>query len=243
MHKLFGSYPITELNYETPFQLLVAVILSAQTTDKQVNKVTGAFFSAIKTPEDILKLWEEGVKEYIKTVGLHVSKTKNLVKLAQQMKELHDAHTEKDKEEPRWKQKHIDTSSEKRSYKTWQEVYQDRGYIIPDTIEEITHLAGVGIKTAKVVLYILYGKKLVAVDTHVYRVMTRLGIVTTSSPEKASHLLETIIPDAYKDMAHQVIIYFGRYLCKAQKPECFRCPLTDMCLWYKENVVNKKKEI
>lgn len=245
MYKLFGDYPTTELNYETPFQLLLAVMLSAQTTDKQVNKVTAEFFRAVKTPGDVLRLWEKGIKEYIKTVWLHVAKTKNIVKLAQQMNDLRETYMQDKKTMRAWaaKPKRRDATAGKRWYTAWHDVYADRGYIIPDTIEDITHLAGVGIKTAKVVLYILYGKKLIAVDTHVYRVMSRLGIVSVSTPEKASHLLETIIPDNYKDMAHQVIIYFGRYLCKAQKPECFRCPLTDMCLWYKENVLNKKKNI
>ncbi len=201
MNILFGDYPLTELNYKTPFELLMAVMLSAQTTDKQVNKVTKAFFEVAKTPEDVVRLGESGVKEYIKTVGLHVSKTKNLVKMSQQLIE--------------------------------------RGGEIPDTLEEMTKLAGVGIKTAKVVLYVLYGKKFVAVDTHVQRVMYRLGIVQTTSPEQTSHLLEKIIPDSYKDMAHRVVIYFGRYLCKAQKPECYRCPLTDMCVWYREYILSK----
>lgn len=202
MNTLFADYPMTELNYETPFQLLVAVILSAQTTDKQVNKVTEELFKVVKTPEDILLLWESWVGAYIKTVGLHISKTKNLVKMAQQL---------------------ID----------FRGLYKSE---IPDTMEGMTQLAWVGIKTAKVVLYILYGHKLVAVDTHVHRVMNRLWIVHTTNPEKTSYLLESRIPDMYKDMAHKVIIYFGRYLCKAKKPECYRCPLTHLCERYKEHL-------
>lgn len=96
-------------------------------------------------------------------------------------------------------------------------------------------------KTAKVVLYILYKQKHIAVDTHVHRVAHRLGRVTNLSPEKTSDALETLIPDTYKDIAHRVMIYFGRYLCKAQKPECERCPLQDHCLWYRGQREKKEK--
>jgi endonuclease-3 len=98
----------------------------------------------------------------------------------------------------------------------------------------------VGEKTAKVVLYVLYKQRRVAVDTHVHRVMNRLAVVDTKTPEQTSKLLEDIIPDNYKDIAHHTIIYFGRYLCIARKPQCERCPLTRMCKWYKENRKEKK---
>lgn len=237
MNELFGDYPMTELQYTTPFQLLVAVLLSAQTTDKQVNKVTAEFFKKVRTPEDILQLWEEEVGQYIKTVGLHIAKKKNLMKLSQQLVDLKEI---KQKDLPQAIHK---ITKKDRSlhvpYGSWLEVYRQRGYIIPDSLEELLLLAWVGIKTAKVLLNVLYGKKQVAVDTHVHRVMNRLWIVHTISPDRTSILLETGIPDEYKDMAHKVIIYFWRYLCKAQKPECYRCPLTDMCERYKENILNK----
>jgi endonuclease III len=149
----------------------------------------------------------------------------------------------------KWKMKNWTTNSTKSNqqkdiraqqwqYTDAQALYDDRWYRIPDTIEEITKLPGVGIKTAKVVLYILYGQRRVAVDTHVHRVMNRLGIVTTNTPEQTSVLLETIIPDERKDVAHRVIIYFGRYWCTAKKPNCVACKLKDVCPRYQQH---KKK--
>jgi endonuclease-3 len=98
----------------------------------------------------------------------------------------------------------------------------------------------VGEKTAKVVLQVLYGQKWIAVDTHVHRVMNRLGIVRTKTPEQSSKRLEQRIPDEYKDMAHRSIIYFGRYLCTARSPQCERCPLIDLCNYHR-NVLSKRK--
>ena len=131
---------------------------------------------------------------------------------------------------------------EEKVFADQEQVLKEFGYIIPDTIEQMTTLPGVGIKTAKVVLYLLYRQRWVAVDTHVHRVMNRLGVVDTKQPNKTSELLENIIPNEYKDMAHKVIIYFGRYLCKAKKPECERCPLVDRCRWYAEQQAVEKKE-
>lgn len=232
MDELFKDYPLTELNYKTPFQLLIAVILSAQTTDKQVNKVTSSFFDVVETPQDIIPLWELGVKDYIKTVWLHRSKTKNIVKTATI---LSDATEEKRKEW--WKFSWKASSSIRANqfqYDNAEQLFNDRWYYVPDTIEWMQELAWVWIKTAKVVLYILYGQRRVAVDTHVHRVMNRLWIVKTKTPEQSSKLLEKIIPDDLKDVAHRVIIYFGRYLCLARNPQCERCPLTDICLEYRK---------
>lgn len=120
------------------------------------------------------------------------------------------------------------------NYESPAAIYKSFGYIIPDSIEEIIKLPGVGIKTAKVVLYVLYGQRYVAVDTHVHRVMNRLGVVDTKSPDQTSKQLETIIPDTYKDIAHKTIIYFGRYLCTAKNPKCLTCPLQKICPYFKE---------
>ena len=97
-------------------------------------------------------------------------------------------------------------------------------------------LPGVGIKTAKVVLHVLYKQPYIAVDTHVQRIAHRLGRVHNMTPEKTSHALELLIPKSYKAIAHHVMIYFGRYLCKAQKPLCETCPLQRECMWYRENI-------
>lgn len=230
MDELFKDYPLTELEYETPFQLLLSVLLSAQTTDVQVNKVTKSFYQKVRCPDDILPLGEPWVKEYIKTVGLHVSKTKNVVITANM---LHEKTAEKIQEG--WVFDGVEGESIRdrvMQYANSQQLFEERWYYIPDTIEWMTALAGVGIKTAKVVLYILFGQRLVAVDTHVHRVMNRLWIVRSKSPEITSRRLEKTIPDHLKDVAHRVIIYFGRYLCTARSPQCERCPLTKLCPYY-----------
>ena len=131
-----------------------------------------------------------------------------------------------------------DIRAQQWQYASAEELYSSRWYRIPDTIDEITKLPWVGIKTAKVVLYILYGQRRVAVDTHVHRVMNRLGIVTTKTPEQTSVLLEKIIPNERKDVAHRVIIYFGRYRCMAKNPSCNRCKLQTICKRYQQE---KKK--
>jgi endonuclease-3 len=106
-------------------------------------------------------------------------------------------------------------------------------YYIPNTLSELTKLPGVGVKTAKVVLAVLYKQPYIAVDTHVHRVAHRLWRVSWLNPEKTSEALEKLIPDSYKDLAHRVMIYFGRHLCKSQNPRCEECPLQQYCLYYK----------
>lgn len=228
MYALFKDYPTTELEYATPFQLLTAVVLSAQTTDIQVNKVTQQLFSVVQTPQDMVDLWEKWLKNYIKTVGLHQSKAKNLFATSQLLVEKTTSYS--------WATTEKTEAEHPLVYKDTAEVFAKHGYYIPDTIEEMVTLPGVGIKTAKVVLYVLYGQRRVAVDTHVHRVMNRLWVVKTQTPEQTSKLLETLIPDDYKDVAHHVVIYFGRYLCKAKKPECRRCPLVKQCGYSPKNL-------
>ena len=255
MQKLFGDYPPTELFYETPFQLLVAVMLSAQTTDKQVNKVTKTLFETIKTPADVLEMWLEKFGQAISSIGLRRGKAKNIVETARllierwsQMKKDEVGWKKMKSDEKIWNQMKLDEVRWKDSFSSLGEGRPSLpaplpttprtsslgegsplGYWMPDSLEEMVALPGVGIKTAKVVLYVLYKQRWVAVDTHVHRVMNRLWIVHTKTPEQSSKALEKIIPDEYKDIAHHVIIYFGRYLCKARKPECSRCPLVKMC--------------
>lgn len=238
MDQMFAWYPLTELQYKTPFQLLVAVIMSAQTTDKQVNKVNELFFRKVSRPEDIVALGEAWVGQMIKTVGLWKSKTTNLVKMATKLTIDNGKLTVDD-----WQltMKNVGADiirpnirEQQRQYANAQELYTERWYRIPDTIEEMVQLPGVWIKTAKVVLYILYGQRRVAVDTHVHRVMNRLGIVETKTPEQTSKLLEVIIPDDFKPLAHKVIIYFWRYHCTAINPKCSVCPLQKQCLWFKK---------
>ncbi len=185
----------TELNYETPFQLLVAVILSAQTTDKQVNKVTASLFQTIKEPEDVIKLGHIAFEQAIKSIGLYKGKAKNI-------------------------------------FQTSKLLVEKKGKI-PKTEKELIQLPWVWEKTAKVVLHVLYKKPVIAVDTHVHRVCNRLGIVKTKAPLQTSKLLETAIPNEYKQIAHHCIILFGRYYCTARNPKCAECQLQKLCLYFK----------
>ncbi len=148
MDQMFSWYPLTELVYKTPFQLLVAVIMSAQTTDKQVNKVNEQFFRKVSRPEDIVALGEEWVGQMIKTVGLWKSKTVNLVKMATKLT-MKNVEADIIRRLPRCARN--DIREQQRQYANAQELYTERWYRIPDTIEEMVQLPGVWIKTAKVV--------------------------------------------------------------------------------------------
>lgn len=190
--------PKTELNYSTDFQLIVAVILSAQTTDKQVNKVTKILFEKVKNPEDVVKMWFEKFRKFISSVNYFNSKSKYIYETAKELLVIGK---------------------------------------IPNNIHDLIQLPGVGIKTAKVVLHVLYDMPFIAVDTHVYRVANRLWMVESNNPEKVSEMLEKIVPEKYKCIAHHSLILFGRYVCKAKKPSCELCKLNAMCVYYKKNFI------
>lgn len=185
----------TDLHWITPFQLLIAVVMSAQTTDKQVNKATDTLFQTIKSPEDVIVMWLENYQYAIKSIGLYKTKAKNVFALSHMLV----------------------------------------GKEIPDTMEELMKLPWVGEKTAKVVLHMLYGKELIAVDTHVHRVANRLGMVNTTQPLQTSKVLEKVIPSQYLKVAHHTLIFFGRYFCMARKPRCPECPFQKICLYYRKN--------
>ncbi len=191
--------PKTELHYSTDFQLLVAVILSAQTTDKQVNKVTSILFKKIKRPEDIIEMWFENFKKSISSINYFNNKAKYIYQTANKLKKIGK---------------------------------------IPDELKKLMELPGVWVKTAKVILHVLYDMPFIAVDTHVYRVANRLGIVNCNNPEKISEMLEKIVPDRYKSVAHHSMILFGRYVCKARKPMCEFCKLNIICKYYKKPFIN-----
>jgi len=188
----------TELVYETPFQLLVSVVLSAQTTDKQVNKVTKKFFDKIRWPQDVVELWLDKFEKLVRSVNYYRNKAK-----------------------------YIYHSSEIiiRKYSSQSELW----YSLPQDWHELQNLPGVGEKTAKVITHVLYGVSVIAVDTHVHRVANRLGLVKTKTPLQTSKLLETVVPDKYKNIAHHSLIHLGRYVCKARKPECSGCELLGVC--------------
>ena len=276
MHEMYRDFPITELRYSTPFQCLIAVMMSAQTTDVQVNKVTDVLYTKIKSPADVLEMWEETLGEYIRTVGLRTAKKRNIYATSKilvagswqliadssnlQDDKLNNKSVTLKESATKWKMKEesredchpelvegceaqdlhdsvFDLSTQRIVFKDSQDVLDRCGYWLPDTLEGMMELPGVWVKTAKVVLYVLYRQRRVAVDTHVHRVMNRLWVVDTKTPDQSSTQLETIIPDEYKDIAHHSIIYFGRYHCKAKKPECGICVLHKKCKRYGENKI------
>lgn len=184
--------PKTELNWSNPYTLVVAVALSAQATDVGVNKATEKLFEEADTPEKMVALGEDHVRDRIKTIGLFRNKAKNVIALS---KLLIDKH----------------------------------GGEVPQTREGLEELPGVGRKTANVVLNEAFGVPTIAVDTHIFRVGNRTKLAPGKTPDEVEARLEKITPVEYKKGAHHWLILHGRYLCKARKPECWRCPIEDLC--------------
>ena len=184
----------TELDYTTPFELLIAVMLSAQCTDKRINQVTPALFAAYPTPEALAKATVEEVFAYIRSVSYPNNKAKHLVGMAQRL-------------------------------------VQDFNSEVPTTLEELTTLPGVGRKTANVVQAVAFGKAALAVDTHVFRVSHRIGLVPKrcTTPYSVEMELMKYLPDEVIPKAHHWLILHGRYVCKARKPECDKCGLSAFC--------------
>jgi len=184
--------PKAELHYGSVYELLTAVMLSAQATDKSVNAVTPELFRRAPTPEKMLELGEDGVRDIVKTVGLANTKSKHIIEAAEILVSEFDGK-------------------------------------VPETIEELVKLPGVGEKTAKVVLNVGFGKGVIAVDTHILRVAHRLGLSLSKTPSGVSKDLEEITPEEYIRNAHHYLLLHGRYTCKAQKPLCGSCPLAEIC--------------
>ncbi len=184
--------PKGELDYVNPFTLLVAVVLSAQATDVGVNKATGPLFAIADTPEKMLALGEDTVRDYVKSIGLYKTKAKNVIKLCEAL--IRDHNSE-----------------------------------VPQTREELEKLAGVGRKTANVVLNIAFGQPTIAVDTHLFRLGNRTGIAPGKTPLEVEKKLEKRIPKQYMRDSHHWMILHGRYICKARKPECQKCIVEDLC--------------
>lgn len=192
--------PQTELSYDTPFHLLVAVILSAQCTDKRVNIVTPPLFEAYPTPESMARATEEELFPYIKSVSYPNNKTRSLLGAARTLVE-------------------------------------EFGGEVPDNIDNLLKIPGVGRKTANVMLAVVWNKAAMAVDTHVFRVSERIGLTSGSrNPLDTEKALVANIPEADIPRAHHWLILHGRYVCKAQRPDCLNCGLTEVCRFYqKEN--------
>lgn len=184
--------PKGELQYDSPFQLLIAVILSAQATDIGVNKATARLFPVAPTPTAMLALGEEGLINFIKTIGLFRSKAKNVIATCRQLLERH-------------------------------------GGEVPAERAALEALPGVGRKTANVVLNIAFGQPTIAVDTHLFRVANRTGLAAGKTPLEVELKLLKRVPAAYRQHAHHWLILHGRYICRARKPECQRCPVVDLC--------------
>jgi len=184
--------PETELQYSSSFELLIAVVLSAQATDKGVNKATAKLFPIANTPQEILALGLDGLKGYIKTIGLFNTKGANIIKLCQRLIDKH-------------------------------------GGEVPQTRGGLEELAGVGRKTANVILNTAFGFPTIAVDTHIFRVSNRTGLAKGKNVLIVEKNLEKWVPKKYKLDAHHLLILHGRYTCIARKPRCGSCVIEDLC--------------
>jgi endonuclease-3 len=184
--------PQSELKFHNPYTLLVAVVLSAQSTDKGVNKATETLFKIADTPQKMLDLGEEKLKEHIKTIGLFNNKAKNIMLLSRQL-------------------------------------VDEFGGEVPADRDTLTTLAGVGRKTANVVMNVWYHQPTLAVDTHVMRIAHRLDFSQGKTPlEVEQDLLKVLPPELVVNTNHWLVL-FGRYICKAQKPLCEKCPISAYC--------------
>ena len=187
-----NPHPTTELNFSSPFELLIAVILSAQATDKGVNKATDKLFPVANTPQAILALGVDGLKEYIKTIGLFNSKAENIIKTCRDLIEKHNGE-------------------------------------VPEDREALEALAGVGRKTANVVLNTAFGHPTIAVDTHIFRVCNRTAFAPGKDVVKVEEKLIKVVPAEFKVDVHHWLILHGRYTCVARKPRCGACIIEDLC--------------
>lgn len=196
--------PETELEYGNTYQLLVAVVLSAQATDVGVNKATRALFREVTTPEQMVALGEEGLKQHIKSIGLFNTKAKNVIALSEIL-------------------------------------VRDHGGEVPADRDVLTTLPGVGRKTANVVMNCAFGAETFAVDTHIFRVGNRTGLARGKTPLAVEQQLEKKVPAPFRIGAHHWLILHGRYVCKARTPECWHCPVVDLCA-YKAKVLTPPAE-
>ena len=184
--------PQCELNFHNPYTLLIAVVLSAQSTDKGVNKATEQLFKIADTPQKMLALGENKLKEHIKTIGLFNNKAKNIILLSRQLIEMYNGQ-------------------------------------VPSDRDKLTELAGVGRKTANVVMNVWYHQPTLAVDTHVMRIAHRLDFSRGKTPFDVEQDLMKALPSEMVKNTNHWLVLFGRYVCKAQRPLCEKCPVYDYC--------------
>lgn len=195
--------PETELVYSNPYELILAVVLSAQCTDKRVNMVTPALLEAYPTPEHLATATPEEVLPYIKSISYPNNKAKHLAGLGRMLVEQFNSE-------------------------------------VPSTVEELVKLPGVGRKTANVIVSVIWNQPAMAVDTHVFRVSKRLGLVTKDSktPVEVEKQLVANLPQELVSKAHHWLILHGRYICVARRPKCEECPLTHFCAFFQKNFPN-----
>jgi endonuclease III len=186
--------PATELGWQSPYQLLVAVMLSAQATDRSVNLVTGPLFRVAGTPEALLALGEARLATHIRTIGLWRMKAKHVIAATKILIERH-------------------------------------GGEVPRNRADLESLPGVGRKTANVVLNTAFGEPTIAVDTHIFRVANRTGLAPGATVRAVEDRLLQVVPQEFRQDAHHWLILHGRYVCKARRPLCPRCPIADLCLY------------
>jgi endonuclease III len=184
--------PETELAYTNTYQLLVAVVLSAQSTDVGVNKATRRLFETVTAPDQMVALGEAALKDHIKTIGLFNAKAKNVIALSEIL-------------------------------------VRDHGGVVPQDRDALEALPGVGRKTANVVMNTAFGAETFAVDTHIFRVGNRTGLAKGKTPLVVEKKLDKRTPAPFRLGAHHWLILHGRYICKARTPECWRCPVSDLC--------------
>lgn len=191
----------TELQYRDPYELLVAVILSAQCTDKRVNMTTPALFASYPTPYELAKAGFDEVFPFIKSISYPNSKTRHLIAMAQML-------------------------------------IKDFDGVVPAGLDELQKLPGVGRKTANVIASVVFGENTMPVDTHVFRVAQRIGLVKPSkTPRQVEDQLLKYIPKELTGRFHHWLILHGRYVCVARNPKCAECGLTEVCTYYKSNPV------
>ena len=192
-----------ELDYETHFQLLCAVILSAQTTDKQVNRITPPFFARVREARDVIDIPLEDIEGHLRYVNFFRNKSRFIKETGTILATQYEGK-------------------------------------IPNDLKLIQTFPGIGVKTAKVVLSVPYDMPYVGVDTHIHRVMNRLGVVDTQTPEQTDRELDRIFDTETKRIIHHPLVLFGRYHCIARRPKCETCKLQTECKYYKEIKAKKK---
>ncbi|MBS1088507.1 endonuclease III [Gluconobacter wancherniae] len=204
---LANEYPNaeSELVFRNPFELLVSVVLSAQATDKSVNKATKDMFERAPDPQSMAELGEAGIAQYIKAIGLWRAKAHNVALLCDQLLVRHDGQ-------------------------------------VPADRKSLEALAGVGRKTASVVMNVAFGSDAMAVDTHIFRIGNRTGLAPGKNVRQVEDGLVARIPKDMLRPSHHWLILHGRYVCKARTPECWRCPATKWCLYPNKRLVDPKSK-